>query len=78
MKCGGAANLAGLAWVRHLPIRAKSLHPTDASRVRFDPSEVRLRLGWEPRDNFAEPGRMMLESGLRADGLPGAAEALRS
>jgi GDPmannose 4,6-dehydratase len=76
--CEVAFSLAGLDWERYVRIDAKYLRPTEVEELCGDASKARLRLGWEPQVRFAELVKIMLESDLRAAGLPGAAETLRS
>ena len=76
--CEVAFSLAGLDWERYVRIDAKYLRPTEVEELCGDASKARLRLGWEPQVRFAELVKIMLESDLRAAGLPGAAETLGS
>jgi len=52
---------AGLDWRRHVEIDSRYLRPTDVDVLRGDATKAREVLGWEPRVDFSELVKMMVE-----------------
>ena len=56
-----AFTAAGLDWRRHVEVDRRYFRPTEVDALRGDPAKARQVLGWEPRVNFEELVKMMVE-----------------
>ena len=56
-----AFTAAGLDWRRHVKVDRRYFRPTEVDALRGDPAKARQVLGWEPRVNFEELVKMMVE-----------------
>ncbi|MEO8125516.1 MAG: GDP-mannose 4,6-dehydratase [Bryobacteraceae bacterium] len=59
-----AAFHCGLDWRRHVEIDPTYFRPTEVDYLLGDPSKIRRKLGWQPRVNFEELIRKMVEHDL--------------
>lgn len=61
-----AFSYLGLDWERYVDIDAKYFRPTEAGLLRADASKARQALGWEPKVNFKQLVRIMVNADLAA------------
>lgn len=61
--------LVGLEPEQHLAIDPRYFRPTEVDQLCGDASKARRVLGWQPRTNFNDLVRLMLEADLREAGL---------
>lgn len=60
-----AFSYAGLSWERHLKIDPKYFRPTEVDYLLGDPSKAHSLLGWEPKTEFQQLVRMMVDTDMR-------------
>lgn len=56
---------AGLDWTKHVEIDPAYFRPTEVDYLLGDSSKARKALNWEPRTNFQQLVRMMVDSDIR-------------
>ena len=54
-----------LDWRQYVKVDPRYFRPTEVNELRGDASKAHDLLGWEPRVDFAELVRMMIEGDLR-------------
>jgi GDPmannose 4,6-dehydratase len=59
-----AFSQAGLNWQDHVEIDSRLLRPAEVHTLCGDSSKARRKLGWQPRVEFAQLVRMMVEADL--------------
>ncbi|HYK88420.1 MAG TPA: GDP-mannose 4,6-dehydratase [Acidobacteriota bacterium] len=59
-----AFSYAGLDWRNHLETDPRYLRPTEVQALQGDASKARAKLGWEPKVEFHELVRMMIDHDL--------------
>jgi GDPmannose 4,6-dehydratase len=62
--CEAAFSHLGLDYRKYVDIDPRYYRPTEVDDLRGDFSKARRQLGWEPRTNFAELIRLMIEADL--------------
>jgi GDPmannose 4,6-dehydratase len=62
--CELAFGQAGLDWTEHVDIDARYHRPTEVDALCGDAGKARRQLGWQPRVNFEQVVRIMVESDL--------------
>ena len=67
----------GLDWEKYVRIDPRYFRPTEVEVLIADASKARIRLGWEPKVNFKELVRIMVDADMEALGLepPGEGKA---
>jgi len=61
-----AFSYAGLDWRDYVEIDSRYFRPTEVDFLLGDASKARRRLGWQPRVNFQELVRLMVDADLQA------------
>jgi GDPmannose 4,6-dehydratase len=64
-----AFSYVGLDWREHVVVDPKYFRPAEVDILLGDPAKARQALGWEPRVNFKELVRLMVDADM--DGAPG-------
>jgi GDPmannose 4,6-dehydratase len=62
--CAAAFGAAGLDWEKHVKHDARYDRPAEVDTLLADPSKARIKLGWEPRTDFATLMRLMVEADI--------------
>ena len=62
--CELAFSIAGLDYRDHVRIDDANLRPSDVAELRADPSKAKSAFGWQPRVQFAELVKMMVEADI--------------
>lgn len=57
-------NQLDLDWHDHVEIDARYLRPTDVGLLQGDPTKSRNLLGWNPKVNFKQLVKMMIDSDM--------------
>ena len=60
---------AGLEWQKHVRIDPRYLRPTEVDFLQAEPTKARKVLGWEPRINFKNLVRIMVDADMELLGL---------
>jgi len=64
-----AFGLCGLDWQKYVEFDARYVRPTEVDSLKGDPTKARKKLGWNPKVEFKQLVRLMLESDLKRIGL---------
>lgn len=64
-----AFSYVGLSWEKHVEIDQKYFRPTETEDLQADTSKIRKAIGWEPKINFKELVRIMVDADMRKAGL---------
>lgn len=59
----------GLDWERYVRIDPRYFRPTEVELLVANPTKARDKLGWEPKVNFKELVRIMVDADMEAIGL---------
>jgi len=71
-----AFSYAGLDHKEYVEIDQKYFRPTEVDVLRGDPSRAREKLGWEPRVDFSELVKIMMDSDMHEAGLEPVGEGI--
>ncbi len=73
-----AFTYAGLDWEKHVRIDQRYFRPTEVEVLIADSSKIRKTIGWQPKINFKELVRIMVDADMEAAGLksPGEGKAI--
>jgi len=72
-----AFSYAGLDWKDYVEIDSRYFRPTEVEFLLSDPSKARERLGWNPRVNFKELVKIMVDADMELIGLDPPGEGKR-
>lgn len=64
-----AFSYAGLNWEKYVKIDPRYLRPTEVEELIADPGKARKKLGWNPKVNFKDLVKIMVDADMRAIGL---------
>ena len=56
--------LLNLNWKKYVEIDQRYLRPTEVDYLLGDPTKAKIKLGWQPKVNFEQLVRIMVESDL--------------
>jgi len=73
-----AFTYAGLDWEKHVRIDQKYFRPTEVEVLIADARKIKEVIGWQPKINFRELVRIMVDTDMEAAGLqpPGEGKAI--
>jgi GDPmannose 4,6-dehydratase len=64
-----AFSYVGLSWEKYVEIDQKYFRPTETEDLQADASKIKKVIGWEPKINFKELVRIMVDADMRRAGL---------
>lgn len=70
-----AFEYAGLKWEDYVEFDPRYLRPAEVDLLIGDPSKAKAKLGWEPSVTFEQLVHLMVDSDLKALGLPPAGDS---
>jgi len=65
-----AFGYAGLDWQKYVVVDPKYFRPAEVDVLLGDPTKAKRALGWEPRVDFKQLVRMMVDADLSGDPHP--------
>ena len=64
-----AFSYADLDWQKYVEVDPRYLRPTEVGKLIADPAKAREKLNWQPRVNFNDLAKIMVDSDMRKIGL---------